>query len=555
MPHLAELGAIEVVGTSAGDAFVGRDEAIIFGRQGADVFTANTTLASDQWFYGGSGNDTYVVRPGTSVVVGDGFGSSGDVVRARGIGFDFEFTGFAEIDGRHLLVLDFSTFTDFMILDWLNPERRIERLELEDGSRALTADAIRSHPHYAGNFSLEEALEDAPPGVVDLFRTFVREGFDRAAELETTPQPNLVQITGTFGPDLLEGDARPEIIRGLAADDEISGRGGADQIFGNAGADVLHGNGGADLLVGGRDRDVLHGDNSDDELRGEGAIDDLHGGLGDDLVRGGADDDFLHGDAGADVLRGGAGADTLWGDEDPDVLFGGDGRDWLDGGFGRDELNGGLGRDQLLGREGGDVLNGGAGNEELEGGPGHDVMNGGEDADTMLGEVGNDIMRGGPGADFLDGGTGDDWLEGGIGDDTLVGDDGDDTVDGQDGNDHVEGGLGTDFLTGGPGGDRFVIRFEAHTDRITDFSEDDILELRSVVSGVSGIPDGEVLDDFLQFAFDGVNTALSINQDGGGDFAAPDLGVLFLSADLVGGAGSQAEIIDGLLADGQLVLA
>ena len=185
MPHLAELGAIEVIGTAGNDALSGRDQAVIFGRQGQDALTSDGNLSSDQWFFGGSGSDRYVVRPGTSVFVGEGFGSSGDVLRARGIGFEQPYTVFAEVEGRHLLILDFESLTNVMILDWLRPERAIERLELADGSLTLSAAAIRSLDNYAGNFPLEEIFAGAPPELADLFRAFVREGFERAEEVES----------------------------------------------------------------------------------------------------------------------------------------------------------------------------------------------------------------------------------------------------------------------------------------------------------------------------------------------------------------------------------
>ena len=552
MPHLAELGAIEVIGTSGNDAFSGRDQSAIFGRQGQDVLTSNPALlSSDQWFFGGSGSDRYVVRPGTSVFVGDGFDSAGDVVQSSGIGFGRPYSGFAEV-GPHLLAVDFESNTNLMILDWLSPQRVIERLELADGSRTLSADAIRSLDNYAGSFALEEVFAGAPPEVARLFRAFVRKGFERAAEIESTPQPALVQIIGTAAGDDLMGDARSEIITGAAGDDGIIGNGGDDQLHGNAGADLIDGNGGADLLDGGRDDDVLRGGNGADELRGSAGFDRLVGGAGNDVLAGGTDDDELPGGDDADKLDGGRGDDALNGGLGADRLNGGLGHDQLDGAAGQDVLSGGSDLDRLFGREGADTLNGNAGGDELNGGPGDDIMNGGPGPDTLLGGPGKDVMLGGAGNDVLDGGPGTDRAQGGRGADSLLGGSGADTLEGQDGNDHLEGGFGTDFLTGGLGADRFLIRSETTVDRITDFSEDDVLTLESLVAGVSESPTGDELDDFLQLVFDGANTTLNVDEDGLAEFASPETSVTLLSVDLVGAAASQAEVIDALLAGGQL---
>ena len=127
MALLSRFGLIEVIGTAAGDAFTGRRGAVVFGRQGKDVFTTDPSISSDedQVFFGGSGADTYIIRPGASAMIGDGFGSQGDRLRSAALGFDRATTGFAEVDGRHLVILDLASDTGVLVLDWLNPERAI----------------------------------------------------------------------------------------------------------------------------------------------------------------------------------------------------------------------------------------------------------------------------------------------------------------------------------------------------------------------------------------------------------------------------------------------
>lgn len=425
-------------------------------------------------------------------------------MRTTGAGFDFPYTAFVEIDGRHLFVADYASETAVMIVDWLNPQRAVERLTLADGSRALSAGSIRSHPNYFGNFTFEDIFEGAPAGVPDAYRAFIATALQRAAEIERTAQPDLVQIIGTGGDDDLIGTARAEIIRGAGGNDEVEGRAGTDQVFGDGGVDIMNGGGGGDLMLGG---------------------------AGNDRVSGGA---------GADELYGQAGVDLLFGGGFNDVLFGGPGADSLDGGPGGDTLNGGPGNDTLLGREGVDHLSGGAGRDELDGGTGNDVLAGGLDPDQLFGGDGNDLLQGGGDSDLLVGGDGDDTLQGGAGDDELQGLD------------------GSDLMTGGAGQDRFIVGPPSDLgtgdeDSITDFSANDTLVLSDIVS--LGGPTGDELDEFLQFAFNGSDTTLAIDQDGASDFALPEASVVFQGVDVTSGVVLQAEIIDALLASGQLEIA
>ncbi len=74
-------------------------------------------------------------------------------------------------------------------------------------------------------------------------------------------------------------------------------------------------------------------------------------------------------------------------------------------------------------------------------------------------------------------------LNGEAGNDDLYGAGGVDTLIGGDGNDLLVGGSGGDFLTGGIGNDRFVFssRAASDADRITDFTEGDLLVLQNSV--------------------------------------------------------------------------
>lgn len=85
------------------------------------------------------------------------------------------------------------------------------------------------------------------------------------------------------------------------------------ELTGTTGPDTLEGGDGNDLLIGKKGNDVLRGGRGKDELRGGKGDDDLHGGRGADTLFGGQGDDELTGGRGADRLLGGDGDDTYTG--------------------------------------------------------------------------------------------------------------------------------------------------------------------------------------------------------------------------------------------------
>ena len=75
------------------------------------------------------------------------------------------------------------------------------------------------------------------------------------------------------------------------------------------------------------------------------------------------------------------------------------------------------------------------------------------------------------------GGAGKDSLYGGKGADYLAGDAGNDKILGQNGDDTLWGGVGNDTLTGGAGADTFLYNSGEGKDVITDFGDDDFLQI------------------------------------------------------------------------------
>jgi|GEM_PF-1869155 len=224
--------------------------------------------------------------------------------------------------------------------------------------------------------------------------------------------------------------------------------------------------------------------------------------------------------------RSSAGSSTIDGTFRNEILLGRDGSN--------DTLNGGDGDDILIGLGGNDTLNGGNGNDILVGGAGNDTLNGGAGIDTAsyidatsavtvnLG-VATAQNTGGAGTDTLNsienliGSNFNDTLTGNNSANLLFGGAGNDTLIGNGGDDILIGGLGADTMTGGTGKDTFLWQkggLGGGMDHITDFNVDtagvnsDILDLSQLLSGVGTNPN--VLQDYLDFAFLGTTTTISI---------------------------------------------
>ncbi|MDC0835816.1 lamin tail domain-containing protein [Geitlerinema sp. CS-897] len=154
--------------------------------------------------------------------------------------------------------------------------------------------------------------------------------------------------TGSFGNDLMFGDAEAnEILGGSGNDtlvgwetgDDLDGGDGEDWLFGNRGNDDLEGNRGSDRIFAGKDGDRVSGGDGDDAIAGE---------LGDDCLLGEVGNDVLLGNAGSDRIWGGDDSDSLFGGKDNDELFGDGGDDFLSGDWGDDTLTGGGGSDRFI---------------------------------------------------------------------------------------------------------------------------------------------------------------------------------------------------------------
>ena len=127
------------------------------------------------------------------------------------------------------------------------------------------------------------------------------------------------------------------------------------------------------------------------------------------------------------------------------------------------------------------------------------------------------------------------------------------------GNDTIAGGKGNDSLNGGNDADNFVwslgdggIVGTPATDTVADFAAGDVIDLRSLLIGEShvGTNPGN-LANYLQFAYSGGNTTISVDSDGLANGAGVDQ-IITLVGYNSGGADS-ASILQNLLSSGSLL--
>ena len=144
-----------------------------------------------------------------------------------------------------------------------------------------------------------------------------------------------------------------ENVQGSGYDDTISGTEGPNVIDGYLGKDTIFGAGGDDTLTGGSGEDWIHGLAGDDTIDGGIYSDTMYGGSGTDTVVFGANGPGVSaslvtmtavGYAETDAIRefenitGSSGNDTLVGDAGPNVLDGRGGTDTCTGGGGADTV-------------------------------------------------------------------------------------------------------------------------------------------------------------------------------------------------------------------------
>ena len=153
----------EVVGSEGVDNLLGSDLQVLYGLEENDTLaTAEGSLpdgTATSFLVGGSGDNRYRVGNNSTAIIIENSNTDNDVGQATGIGFNKDTSFSMEIDnGRHLFVGDIESNQYALLVDWQNPENRIENFELEDGtfSYQSVVDNFRSFSGYLGSFTWEE---------------------------------------------------------------------------------------------------------------------------------------------------------------------------------------------------------------------------------------------------------------------------------------------------------------------------------------------------------------------------------------------------------------
>ncbi len=410
------------------------------GTGGHDVLIAahhNDTLS------GGAGRDILVSGPGKTTMTG-GPGADTFVIRAL---------------SSEVVITDFNPNTDRLDLSGLPMLRNLDQLSFNTtgNGAVITYQDVRIvvHGHNGQSLNKGHIFPDGLVGpdalqismaslgaqfpVIDLFSV---------PALPTPPAPpgpgdvSGAFLTGTPGPDTLQGGATDDFLNGGPGPDVLRGGSGNDTIFGGAGNDTIFGMAGDDVIVAG---------------------------------------------GGHDVVWAGAGDDTVFGISGNNRMGGGPGNDLMVGGIGNDTMFGGPGNDTIFGNAGNNVIWGGPGDNLIYAGPGNDRIGGGRGNDTIIANAGDNTIFGGPGDNFIQGGTGNDLIYGGPGNSVIIGVGGNNEIWGTAGDDYIHAGPGDDTVTGGPGADTFVFKTGDERLTITDFSrqENDRLLLDEALFGGS----------------------------------------------------------------------
>jgi Ca2+-binding RTX toxin-like protein len=166
-----------------------------------------------------------------------------------------------------------------------------------------------------------------------------------------------------------------------------------ENIIGSGGPDVLQGSTAANVINGGPQADAITGGNGNDELNGQDGV---------DSIEGGGDQDTLRGDAGPDNLDGGPGADAFDGGSEVDIVTYANRSAAV-----RVTINNIANDGDIATNESDNVLDT---VENVRGGAGADLLTGNAQANRLLGGNGDDSLNGGDGADVLDGQTGIDTI-------------------------------------------------------------------------------------------------------------------------------------------------
>uniref|UniRef100_UPI001CC0A58A beta strand repeat-containing protein n=1 Tax=Pseudomonas sp. A-RE-6 TaxID=2832371 RepID=UPI001CC0A58A len=426
-------------GDAQGDTFTGFER--ITGSNYEDVFT---TAVGTNEFYGGAGNDVYIINGTASQFVREFAGGGDDEVRTNQANVTLTteverltYTGTGNFIGRgnasdNIIIGGAGNDTLFggAGADQLIGGAGTDTVSYADSGASVTiniqtgihtgiaaGDTYSSIEAITGSNFSDVFVGDAGANIfnggtgLDLL-SFASESSGITLDLSAP------LVTGVAAGDSYTSI---EIFQGTAQADTFTGStGAAENFIGGAGADTLNGLGrgdGAwyltssdgvqiDLLAGtasGGDAqgdvlaniDNLIGSQFNDTLTGNAYLNKLEGGAGNDLLYGGDGDDFIYGGTVTDISTlaltpsTGTQADTLYGGNGNDTMSssGNDAGSVLYGEAGSDTLT--VSSGIAYGGDGNDILTGAGYAYELHGGAGFDTFNMNASGDAYGGEGGD----------------------------------------------------------------------------------------------------------------------------------------------------------------------
>ena len=311
-------------------------------------------------------------------------------------------------------------------------------------------------------------------GKVTVNKKYIKDTFD-VAELESGFSGAVQTIDASAVPHEMSiiGNSKANRIIGTEEDDYINGGAGKDTISGGDGNDTIEGGTGNDNLTGGNGADVFvynYGDGND-------VITDF---TNDDEIVINNDTVTKHAKSGSNMILTLASKATI-------TITGGANK-----AIRYSDLNG----DTIVGQVVSYNKNGTAatltGAYDKASYIPSDYSNYANLASIDASAINHDMTITGNGkANFIVGTEEDDVISGGAGKDSILAGDGNDTVNGGAGNDSLIGGKGNDNLTGGAGADVFVYNRGDGNDTITDYTNDDKINISDTVSKITTSKNGQ----------------------------------------------------------------
>ena len=142
----------EIRGTSGSDTISSNTSVIL--SLGGDDSLSSTASSNYNFLFGGSGNDTYTVAPGSAATIFDTSGS--DRIVAKGLGFYDPNTYVMTLDQQHVASFNTVTGDTLVVLNWLDQDNQIESLELSDATLYLgqLAPILSERPNFLGDYPI-----------------------------------------------------------------------------------------------------------------------------------------------------------------------------------------------------------------------------------------------------------------------------------------------------------------------------------------------------------------------------------------------------------------